>query len=132
MYFCGGGTVPNPEPCVREGASVESVPYGSRKEFCCFDSFSSVEYNIINGKIVSSYINLQGGIMTAEELRALKEQKGYSFAQISDFSGVSLGTVVKVLSGKSASPRQATLDALEKMLTDPQYEYMAKIFANDE
>ncbi len=70
--------------------------------------------------------------MTAEELRALKEQKGYSFAQISDFSGVSLGTVVKVLSGKSASPRQATLDALEKMLTDPQYEYMAKIFANDE
>ncbi len=70
--------------------------------------------------------------MTVEELRALKEQKGYSFAQISDFSGVSLGTVVKVLSGKSAKPRQATMAALEKMLTNPEYEYLGKTYTYEE
>ena len=70
--------------------------------------------------------------MTVEELRSLKEKKGYSFVQVADCCGISIGTVVAVLSGKSKNPRQATLDALEKMLTDPKYEYLGRTYTYEE
>ncbi len=54
--------------------------------------------------------------MTLEEIRRLKQKYGYSNAQLSDASGVPLGTVNKVLSGQTAHPRHDTLVALARPL----------------
>ena len=54
--------------------------------------------------------------MTIEEMKQQKLQKGYSYAQISDLSGVPLGTVQKIFSGETEHPRYATLQALEQVL----------------
>ena len=51
--------------------------------------------------------------MTLEELRNKKREFGYSNQQISDLSGLPMGTVQKIFSGKTAAPRYATLKALE-------------------
>lgn len=51
--------------------------------------------------------------MTVEDMRRIKQEKGYSYAQIAQMSGVPLGTVQKVLGGETASPRYDTLMALE-------------------
>lgn len=56
--------------------------------------------------------------MTIEEMKQKKLQKGYSYAQLSDWSGVPLGTVQKIFSGETAHPRYATLHALEQALKD--------------
>ncbi|MDE7030166.1 MAG: Uma2 family endonuclease [Lachnospiraceae bacterium] len=56
--------------------------------------------------------------MTLEEMRQKKQQKGYSYAQISELSGVPLGTVQKIFSGETAHPRFATHMALERALKD--------------
>lgn len=52
--------------------------------------------------------------MTIEEMKQKKMQKGYSYAQLSDWSGVPLGTVQKIFSGETAHPRYATFHALEQ------------------
>lgn len=51
--------------------------------------------------------------MTIEDMRRIKQEKGYSYAQIAQMSGVPLGTVQKVFGGETASPRYDTLMALE-------------------
>lgn len=56
--------------------------------------------------------------MTVEEMKRKKQEKGYSYAQISDLSGVPLGTVQKIFSGDTEHPRYATLQALEQVLKD--------------
>lgn len=56
--------------------------------------------------------------MTVEEMKQKKQQKGYSYAQISELSGVPLGTVQKIFSGDTSHPRYATLQALEQVLKD--------------
>ncbi|MDD6207267.1 MAG: Uma2 family endonuclease [Clostridiales bacterium] len=55
--------------------------------------------------------------MTIEEMRAKKQEIGYSYAQISELSGVPLGTVQKIFSGETTSPRYDTLQALEQLFT---------------
>lgn len=55
--------------------------------------------------------------MTIEQMKQIKKQKGYSYAQISKLSGVPLGTVQKIFSGETTMPRYATLLALEKLFT---------------
>lgn len=52
--------------------------------------------------------------MTIEEMKAIKKQKGYSYAQIASLSGVPLGTVQKIFCGETKSPRYDTLMALER------------------
>ena len=54
--------------------------------------------------------------MTVEEMKQRKLQKGYSYAQLSELSGVPLGTVQKIFSGETEHPRYATLQALEQVL----------------
>ena len=54
--------------------------------------------------------------MTVEEIRKLKKKYGYSNAALSNASGVPLGTVNKVLSGATESPRHDTLKALSAPL----------------
>lgn len=54
--------------------------------------------------------------MTIEEMRERKKALGYSYEQISELSGLPVGTVQKVLGGITKSPRYDTLSALEKVL----------------
>lgn len=52
--------------------------------------------------------------MTLEEMKQKKKETGLSYGQISERSGVPLGTVQKVFTGITKSPRYATLQALER------------------
>ncbi|SNU07091.1 Endonuclease, Uma2 family (restriction endonuclease fold) [Lachnospiraceae bacterium] len=53
--------------------------------------------------------------MTIDEMRQLKKEYGYSCKQISKLSGVPLGTVQKIFSGVTTSPRHETIIALSKL-----------------
>jgi Uma2 family endonuclease len=64
--------------------------------------------------------------MTVEEMRTVKENRGYSLMQLSDYSGVPLGTVQKIFSGATANPRKATLNALERVLLGTEEQYQGK------
>ncbi|MBE5883802.1 MAG: helix-turn-helix domain-containing protein [Lachnospiraceae bacterium] len=55
--------------------------------------------------------------MTLEEMKQIKQERGYSLAQLSDYSGVPLGTLQKIFSGETLHPRYATLQALERVLS---------------
>ncbi len=61
--------------------------------------------------------------MTIKEMLKIKEERGYSYALISEYSGVPVGTVIKVLKGASENPRQATLDALERIFAGSEHIY---------
>lgn len=56
--------------------------------------------------------------MTLEEMKRIKQERGFSLAQLSDYSGVPLGTLQKIFSGETEHPRYATRQALERALTD--------------
>lgn len=56
--------------------------------------------------------------MTVEDMKKRKQEKGYTYAQISELSGVPLGTVQKVFSGETTSPRYDTLRALEELFLE--------------
>lgn len=64
--------------------------------------------------------------MTIEEMKQRKLQKGYSYAQISNLSGVPLGTVQKIFSGETTHPRYATLQALEQVLKEQKGDMVLK------
>lgn len=55
--------------------------------------------------------------MTIQEMREKKSEKGYSYAQIAELSGVPLGTVQKIFTGETVNPRYDTLQALEKLFS---------------
>ena len=54
--------------------------------------------------------------MLYEELNKRKKELGLTTEQLSQLSGVPAGTVNKILSGETRSPRYDTLRALEKIL----------------
>ncbi len=56
--------------------------------------------------------------MRIEEMKAIKQDKGYTYEQIAELSGVPLGTVLKIFSGETQSPRYATLQALERFFAE--------------
>lgn len=56
-----------------------------------------------------------GVLMTIEEMKKKKQEKGYSYAMMSDLSGVPVGTIQKIFSGETTSPRYDTLRALEEL-----------------
>lgn len=56
--------------------------------------------------------------MTLDEMKRIKQERGYSLAQLAELSGVPLGTVQKIFSGETEHPRFATLQALERVLSD--------------
>jgi len=69
--------------------------------------------------IKSFYAAEKEGVgMTVEEMKQKKLEKGYSYAQLSQLSGIPLGTVQKIFSGETEHPRFATLQALEKVLQE--------------
>ena len=55
--------------------------------------------------------------MTLEEMRRRKRELGYSNEKLAELSGVPLGTVQKVMSGSTKSPRQGTMEALARALS---------------
>lgn len=57
--------------------------------------------------------------MNLEEMKARKKELGYSFAQLSELSGVPVGTLQKIFSGETKQPRYATIQALEGVLRPP-------------
>ena len=61
--------------------------------------------------------------MTLEEMKRIKSERGFSMAQLSDYSGVPLGTLQKIFSGETENPRYATRQALEKALTKEDCTY---------
>lgn len=64
--------------------------------------------------------------MTVEEMKKCKKEKGYTYAQIADLSGVPLGTVQKIFCGETSTPRYDTLQALENLFTEAQVVAEAK------
>ncbi len=56
--------------------------------------------------------------MNIEKMKQRKQELGYSNARIAELSGVPLGTVQKIFSGETSSPRYTTLLALEQVLLD--------------
>uniref|UniRef100_UPI0040578630 Uma2 family endonuclease n=1 Tax=Acetatifactor sp. TaxID=1872090 RepID=UPI0040578630 len=61
--------------------------------------------------------------MTLEEMKRIKQERGFTMAQLSDYSGVPLGTLQKIFSGETEHPRYATRQALEQALTRGHSEY---------
>ena len=61
--------------------------------------------------------------MTVEEMREIKKARGYTYEQIAEKSGVPLGTVQKIFSGETQSPRYATLQALEAAFREEKVSY---------
>ena len=59
--------------------------------------------------------------MTIEEMKRLKKERGFTNEQISEWSGVPLGTVQKIFSGETRSPRYETIQALEKFFGDERH-----------
>jgi len=58
-------------------------------------------------------------MMTIKELIELKELTGLTIGQISERSGVPVGTLSKIFAGLTLKPRTVTLLAIERALNDP-------------
>lgn len=57
-------------------------------------------------------------VMTIDEMIRRKRELGYSNEKISELSGVPVGTIQKIFSGQTKSPRYTTLLALERMFDE--------------
>ena len=61
--------------------------------------------------------------MTLEQMKKRKKELGYSAEKLAKLAGIPVSTVRKVLGGITSSPRQSTIEALEKVLRKKQGEY---------
>ena len=59
--------------------------------------------------------------MKIEEMKQLKREWGYTNEDISERTGVAVGTVQKIFSGETKSPRRETIEALEKLFYDEKH-----------
>lgn len=72
--------------------------------------------------------------MNVSQMKYYKQLYGYSYDQISALSGIPKGTIQKIFTGETKSPRYETLQALEKVLrvekadriSEPAVPYLAK------
>ena len=62
-------------------------------------------------------------MMTLEQMVKRKKQLGYTNAQLSNLTGIPIGTLNKILAGATKNPRYENLQALEKVLKDITYQY---------
>ena len=67
--------------------------------------------------------------MTIREMIRIKEDRGYSFSILSEYTGIPAVTIQKIFSGKTKSPRKATLDALERVLNGDESLYAGKAYS---
>lgn len=56
--------------------------------------------------------------MTLQEMRRRKQELGYTYAMLSERSGIPVGTLQKIFNGETVSPRYDTVQALENALRD--------------
>ena len=61
--------------------------------------------------------------MTLEQMRKRKKQLGYSNAELSNMTGIPLGTLNKILSGATKKPSPESIKAIEQVLQDTTYQY---------
>ncbi|MDO4961799.1 MAG: Uma2 family endonuclease [Eubacteriales bacterium] len=64
--------------------------------------------------------------MTIDEMRKIKDERGYSIAVLSKYSGVPTGTLTKIFSGETKVPRAATLSAIERVLLSDEQKIQGK------
>ena len=69
--------------------------------------------------------------MDIYEMIRIKEERGYSIRQISEYSGVPEGTVRKIFEGRTAHPRVATMIALERVFTEDENKYQGQRYKYD-
>jgi Uma2 family endonuclease len=55
--------------------------------------------------------------MTLEEMKKRKKELGYTNKKLSEISGVPVGTIQKILSGETVSPRFVTIESIKLALT---------------
>ena len=67
--------------------------------------------------------------MTREEMNQIKEERGYSFRILSEYTGIPAVTLQKIFSGKTKNPRQAATNAIECVLLAPEEIYRGKSYA---
>lgn len=67
--------------------------------------------------------------MTVEEMKQIKEERGYSMSQLSEYSGVPVGTLQKIFSGETKKPRKSTVMAIEKVLLGEESLYQGKAYS---
>lgn len=70
--------------------------------------------------------------MNIEQMRYYKQQKGYSLDKLAELSGVPRGTIQKIFSGETKSPRYDTLKALEDVLKPAEVSYQDVYDSSDE
>jgi len=80
--------------------------------------FTKMEINRLQNHQFDGIIRKRGDDMTIDDMKTYKRLRGYTNAQIAELSGVPLGTVQKIFSGETATPRYATLLALESIFKD--------------
>lgn len=61
--------------------------------------------------------------MTIEEMKKVKEERGYSYTQLSQYTGIPVSTLQKIFTGETACPRFATRKALENILSGAGADY---------
>ena len=66
--------------------------------------------------------------MTIKEMLEIKENRGYSYSQLSEYTGVPSITLQKIFTGKTKNPRTATINAIEKVLTSEESLYQGKAY----
>lgn len=64
--------------------------------------------------------------MTIKEMKNIKETRGYSYAKLSEYTGIPAITIQKIFAGKTKNPRRATLDALERVLGGDESLFIGK------
>lgn len=67
--------------------------------------------------------------MTIEEMKSIKDSRGYSFVQLSDYTGVPVITLQRIFAGTTKNPRKATLDAIEKVLKGDESVYSGRAYS---
>ena len=67
--------------------------------------------------------------MTIREMIHIKEDRGYSFSKLSEYTGIPAVTIQKIFSGKTKNPRKATLNALERVLKGDESLYAGKAYS---
>ena len=64
--------------------------------------------------------------MTIKEMIRIKEDRGYSYKRLSEYTGIPAVTIQKIFLSKTKNPRKATLDALERVLKGDESLYAGK------
>ena len=70
--------------------------------------------------------------MTIDEMNRIKDSRGYSFTQLSDYTGVPVVTLQRIFAGSTKNPRKATLDAIEKVLRGDEALYSGKAYTYEQ